>query len=417
MATFGADQNISSGDIQFAQQFASKVALNGIVKNPVLKTLVENGCINVENQLEMDKGGTVTLYNRQRETGTGKRGDYDHYSNAQFQNISGRTLNIAKLSKDTKWRRKGSQDFQYAPYDLSEGCVQNVSDWMSGMLSASLINQLCGNNASSITQPALYPEGTFNSTDDTLLNITGHNAAIAPTYWYEANGGGAITTDSGVNSGNTLSINDFRDAQAVVESADSTKPTWQTLNEFSNDGFIGVAFISRTASTQLYNEAVTLGQGAQLQNIIQASMAGGKDVSEVVRTFMIPGIAFKFVVVPDTWMPRGVTTSGLAETANTRRAVIVGANALDLAFGQGMKVPMNVGGNARGNTGSNGTGKMLPGGVSVEVDANTKPLNKETFATATALYGAKKAQANGLGSASGSSYDLATYVITHYSAT
>lgn len=416
MATFGADQNISSGDIQFAQQFASKVAINGIVKNPIIKTLTENGCINIENKLEMDKGGTVTMYTRLRETGTGTRGDHDVYSNAQFQDISGRTLNIARISKDTKWRRKGSQDFQYAPYDTADGCVENISNWTTGMVSAGVINQICGNNASSITQNALNPGGTFNSTDDTLLNITANNAAIAPTYWYEANSGGVITTDSGVNSGNVLTVQDFQDAVEVIESADSTRPTWQTLNEYSNEGFIAVAFISRTGAYQMQNQAVTLGQGPQIQNIIEATLAGGKDAKGWANTFMIPMLPIKFVIVPDSWMPRGVTTSGLAETANTRRAVLVGANALDLSFGQGMKVPMNGGGNARGNTGTSGSGKFLPG-VNVEIDANYKPLNKETFATASCLWGAKKAQANGLGSATGTSYDLSTYVITHYSAT
>jgi len=416
MATFGADQNIGSGDIQFAQQFASKVAINGIVKNPVIKTLTECGCVNIENKLEMDKGGTVTMYTRLRETGTGQRGDIDVYSTAEFQDISGRTLNIARINKNTKWRRKGSQDFQYAAYDLSDGCVENVSSWATGMLSASIINQLAGNNASSITQNALNPGGTFNSTDDTLLNITGNNAAIAPTYWYEANGGGSISTDSGVNSGNTLAIDDFYDAVAVIESADSTRPTWQTLNEFSNEGYIAVAFISRTGAIQMQNQAVTLGQGPQIQNIIEATLAGGKDAKGWANTFMIPMLPIKFVIVPDSWLPRGVTTSGLAETAQTRRAVIVGANALDLSWGQGMKIPMNAGGAARGNTGTAGSGKFLPG-VTVEIDDQHKKLNKETYANASVLWGCKKAQANGLGAQSGTSYDLSTYVITHYSAT
>lgn len=414
MATVGTDQNIASGDIQFAQQFASKVAINGIVKNPVIKTLMESGCVNVENRLEVNKGGTVTMYNRPRLVGAGLRGDKDFYSAADFQDISGRTLNVEKVSQPTKWRTKGSQDNQYAPYDLSDGCVETISDWMTGLVSASVINQLCGNTAVSITNNSLYPGDTFNSTDDTLLNVTGCNAAIAPTYWYEANLGGAITTDSGVGAGNTLSIKDFELATSIIESQDSTKPTWQTLNDSANAGFIAVAFVSRTGVNQLRNEAVTLGQGAQFQVIIESMLAGGKDLG-AMNTFMLPGLPIKFVVVPDSWMPRGVTTSGGAETANTRRCVLVGANALDIAFGQGMRLNM-AGGNGRGRTGTGGTGAFVQGGVSIEIDANYKPLNKETYANASVLWGCKKAQANGLSTASGSSYDLATYVITHYTA-
>ena len=80
----------------------------------------------------MDKGGTVTMYTRLRETGTGTRGDYDVYSNAQFQDISGRTLNIARIPKTPNGVAKVRKIHQYAPYDLSDGCVGEhleLDDW------------------------------------------------------------------------------------------------------------------------------------------------------------------------------------------------------------------------------------------------------------------------------------------------
>lgn len=417
MATIGTDQGIGSGDIQFAERFASKVYVNGIVKNPILGMLTECGCINIENALDQQKGGKVTLYNRPRLDTPGVRGDKDFYSLAEFQDISGRTLNIEKNTAPTKWRRRGSQDYQYAPYNLDEGCVENISTWTKGLLSASIINQLAGNTATSISHPSLYASGTFNDTDDTLLQITGNNAAIAPTYWYEANLGGAITTDAGVVSSNKLTIADFENAVSIIESQDATKPTWQTLSEDANEGYCAVALISRTGQYQLMSEAVTAGQGPQFTEYVKASMAGGKDMYNL-NTFMLPGLPLKFCVVPDSWMPRGVTTSGNVATANTRRAVIVGSKALDMSFGQGMQMRFSNTEKGRGNTGGYGSGnrRAMPG-ISIEIDADYKPLNKETYANACMLYGAKKAQQNGLGSDSGNSFDLATFVITHYSAT
>ena len=55
-------------DIQFAQ-FASKLRQRWPEK-PRYQNL-DGFTINIENKLEMDKGGTVTMYTRLRETGTG----------------------------------------------------------------------------------------------------------------------------------------------------------------------------------------------------------------------------------------------------------------------------------------------------------------------------------------------------------
>ncbi len=385
---------ITSADAQYRQGFANKLYMEGVVKNPVMKVLMENDCINREDDLEKNKGGTVTMYNRLRIDGQGQIGDVDFYSLAEQLETNSRTMNILKISKPITWYREGSQSAQYAPFKLDDGTQEALIDYIGGICSASVINQVTGNNASSINQPSLDSSTAFTGAN--LLQVTGSNAVTAPSYWYEANLGGAITTAAGITSGNTLSLADFELACTVITSQTAGRATWQTIK---NKAYIGIAFISYTGLYQLTREATTLGQGAQLTAQIQAQMSGGKTEFDL-QEFFVAGIPLKFCVVPDSWMPRGVTASGTAETANTRRAVVVGRNALDMSFGKGYS----------GTTAS-------VRGLNVEIDTEHKKLNKQAYGNASVLWGCEKTLSTGTGATAGTSYDLATYVIDHYSAT
>jgi len=388
-------------------RYSSKILNQSVVTQPVSRLCMDYGVINVDKTLLQQGGGTHTLNSAVRVDSQGLQGDVDFYSNAQFAQSDKRTIAISKVSHAFKYRMDGSQDQQYESFKLDEGQMEREGLWMAGITGASIINQLAGNNASSITQPAVSTSA-FTSTN--LINITGNNTVAAPTYWYEANQGGAITTASGVGSGNTLSIKDFHIWAEVTSSNYSGRPSWQTLG----GGVQALAFISRTGMTQLMYEQTTLGQGAQMNEYIKAGMAGGKTYG-ALQTFEIPALPLLFVVVPDSWMPRGVTTSGLSETANTRRAFIVGMNALDLCLGKGYGNVPTSGKTAEAvGMGSSASGVQ---GVNIEVDTNYKPLNKEGFGLVSLTWGCKKVRIDGNGSSSGTAYDLSTYVIDHYSAT
>lgn len=396
---------IDSSHALYAQEFSKTVLAEGIVKNKFVKTLMDNGCVNKHDDLSKNSGGKVTLYGANRINTLGLRGDQDFYSNAERQEYNNRELDISLVSTSSVFRLQGTQDQQNAAFKLDTAVTKNISDYIDGVVSYSLMNQLCGTTATSLTVNTL--SGTAASGSD-LLTVTGNNAGIAPTYWYEANQGGEITTAAGITSSNTLTLKDFQDASVVINSQ-SDKPTWQQL---SGD-YTAIAFISHTGFNQLQNEAATLGQASQITEYYKANMAGGKGIYEF-RQFMLPGIDMLFCVVPDSYMPRGVASN--AEQANTRRAVIVGHNAIDMAFGRGFDFNAATAGDTSGTTQTQNAGGALAG-VNVAVDLNYKPLNNEGYAKASLLWGCKKAQFTGVGANSSTAYDIGTYVIDHYSAT
>ena len=99
----------------------------------------------------------------------------------------------------------------------------------------------------------------------------------------------------------------------------------------------------------MQNQAVTLGQGPQIQNIID-TLAGGKDAKGWANTFMIPMLPIKFVIVPDS---RGCLAAlPLPVWRKPQTLVALFWLALTRSTCPSVKVakvpPMNGGGNARG---------------------------------------------------------------------
>lgn len=393
MATLATGPITSSNTGFYAQQYSAKLYANGVIENPVNMLLEQNGCINREDDLAKSGGGTVNMYNALRLQSQGFTGDIDVYSNAVTLEKSTRSMLIAKNSMPITWPMRGTQTQQFASFDIGSANEEVLSDWAQSLITASMMNQLAGNTATSITQLTV-DSAVF--TGSNLTRITGNNSAIVPTYHYWAStyASNPVTTDASLTSSYPLVIKDFQQAAEIITAQISGKPTWQTIK---GKPYIGIAFISMTGLYQLMNDPVTAAQGMQLSQLINAQLAGGKEMD--LQKFMLPGIPFLFVVLPDNWLPYGVNLSTGAEVANTRRAVIVGSKALDVSYGAGF-TPAG--------------GKTIPG-MGIEFDTKFKTLNKQGFGVATALWGCKKAQATGTGDGNSTAYDLSTYVIAHYS--
>lgn len=391
MATLATGAITSANTGFFAQQYSSKLYVESVVDNPINKIFMEDGVINLENRLKQEAGGTVTLYNALRLDTFGLTGDIDVYSNAILAEKSNRTLNVLKNTLPLTWPLQGTQTQQFTSFEIGSANEQIMTDWASSLVTASMLNQIGGNTATSISQFACASTA-FTGGD--LIRITGNNSAIIPTYHFVGSSATAVTTDASVNSGNKLSITDFQRASETIMSQISGRPTWQML---TNGAYQAIAIISQTGLNQLINDPVTAAQGIQLSQLLNANIAGGNNMK--LQNFIIPGLPFKFVVVPDSWLPRGVNLGTGAEVAATRRAIIVGRNALDMSFGKGFSP----------------AGKSPIPGASVEMDTTYKKLNKQGYGAATLLWGCKKAQSTGSGDGNSTSYDLSTYVICHFS--
>ena len=365
-----------------------------------LNLLKKLGAINYEPKLSAEAGTSVTMYNTPRISGLGVTGDADMYTNAISLQSGSRTLSIRKHTLPIKYAMEGTERQQVSEFDLKGRAPKQATQWGKEVLLYQLMNQLGSNTATTLNAPGVY-DVAVTATADRLI-LTGHNAAIAPSATFKGYGSlaaGSISADESVDADNPLTMADIMAARETIMATNIGIPTWNRLqNPVEGTNVDAVLLVSTTGMNQLKNDAVTQGQGFSLPQFVYAQIAGGEKVMMPSNAYIVEGIAI--VEMPDNYLPRGVNSSSAAAVANTRRAIMVGANAVDFALGKGYSFG----------------GATIPG-FNVDVDEKYKPLNKQGYLMASINGGFKKVQISGTGANVGTSYDNAVYTFTHYSRT
>jgi len=382
---------ISAGDSTFDHAIASGRLLQELRKDGLYSTLKEYNCINVVNDLDNSSGTSVDLYGLIRHDSKGQTGDIDAYAGASQSQYTKRTISLGLLSETLRFNKDKTLSQQITSFNQGEGQMENLKDWMLSIFRATIINQAAGNTATSITAPSCASTA-FTGGD--LTKIVGYNSAIAPSTTRRAFGSNAaISADESITSSHPLTIADFR---RIYANMSATVAGIQRWNLIRNKDARAVAVIGITGANQLLTEADSAGLTVTRQAM--ATLSGGKEF--LLDDFKLIGLPFRFLVVDDDDLPRGVNSSTSAEVANTRRAVVLGANALDLVFGKGYQPS---------------TGGAFPG-FNIDSDMDYKKLNNQVYLKASAMFGIKKTQLSGFGANSATSYDFATYIISHYTA-
>ena len=375
-----------------------KMQIEVLHNDKYLNMLKQFGIINVEEKLSAAAGSKVTMYNSPRVDGLGVVGDQDMYQNATPLSSGDRTLQIRKHSMPLKYALDGSERQQISEFRLKDRAPKLITQWGSTMMLYQLLNQLGGNTATTMYAPGVTEFAATTAADRLIL--TGHNVAIAPSTEYHAWGSsaaGSISADEDVDADNVLTLADFMEAREKIVATLVGIPTWNRITQnVEGVNVDAIALVSTTGMNQLKNDPVTQGQGLNFAQFFYAEVAGGKKVPMPSNTYIYEGIAF--VEVPDNLMPRGVHSGTAAAVANSRRAIIVGSNAVDYAFGKGYSF--------KGTT---------IAGFAIETDDQRDKLNKQGYLNASINAGCEKCVIFGTGDNTATAYDNATYIITHYS--
>lgn len=369
-------------------------------RTPALNVMKTYGLLNYQEDLTRKSGTSITMYNIPRIDSKGTTGDYDRYSAATEAESGDRTVSIRKIGNTMKYSLEGTERQQVSEFDLKADIPRLQSQWIKNFTLTTIFNQSGGNTANSVTVPSVA--STAFTTTEELARIRGNNATVAPTSIYKAigaNGVGSITTDEGVDSDNILKLSDFMYAREIIRSTTAGVPKWNVIGgDYAGKPVDAIAFVGTTGINQLKLDAAGSGNALTMSEIGLQGLAGGKQYP-IGPSYWMENILF--VEVDDDLLPRGVNSSTSAPVANTRRAIIMGRGAVDMAVGQGYKVNDNV----------------YYSGFQVKVDEEHEKLNQIGYCEASFNFGVKKAGLFGQGTNAATRYDLASYVITHYSRT
>lgn len=403
--------SLAQGNVDYnLVQKPSEALSKDILSQELFTKLMGLGVINTKADEVI--GDTAKFYNLNRVNTKGLSENDDKYSNAASSVYGDRTVLMEATEyshKVKKPRTMAAIRAQTSVGSLTDGVMDIMSAAGKGFLRASLINQLAGNTATSIEVADIYADGNFDDTAS-IARVTGHNPVTAISSIYRKlgnNAAGGITNPSQITSANFLTLIDFMLLANVLFNVNKGVTRWNSLDRGKAYGFRAIALVSRTGWTQMMSAAPSADNYPSMAFELYQSIAGGTDGKksektgktidgyDIYRSAFVPEIGF--LVVDDYELPRAVHNN--AAQANTRSALIVGANAVD------MKTTKLLGDSKSG----------IP--FVIMNDTTHEKLNTYDYYALFMKYGIKRTVLKGTGLNASTDYDFAAAKIDHYSAT
>lgn len=211
-------------------------------------------------------------------------------------------------------RSVGKMSEQRVPFSVREEAMEALRDWFSDRLDAAFFNQICG------------------YTPQTDTKFTGNNATTAPTsgrqIWSSVSG--TITADQNLTSTDIFTLGLIDKA---VEKAKVATPLIRPIRDGGEDRW--VCFLHPYQVTSLRTNTNT-GQWLDIQKAAAsgARNSEGDAGSNGIFTGAL-GMYNNVILHEATRVTGGVNGSTGAAVANAKRAVLCGANAVHMGFGQG----------------------------------------------------------------------------------
>ncbi len=262
----------------------------------------DKSLIQEKTEMKKNAGDAVTITLRMQLTGGGVLGDATLEGNEESLTTYTDQLTINQLRHAV--RSKGKMTQQRVPFSLREEARDGLTDWWSDRFDTAFFNQVCG------------------ATYQTDLRYTGNVAVQAATTVRRA---GVAATDQALISTEvfTLSLID-----GAVAAAKTATPMIRPIKIKGEDFYV---LFLHTFQVRDMRTNTSTGQWLDIQ---KAAMAGGDIKGNPIRTGML-GVYNGVILYESVRVSLGVHSTTGASVANTRRAVLCGAQAAVIAFGKG----------------------------------------------------------------------------------
>ena len=262
-----------------------------------------NSVVYLKTDLEKGPGDRIRCGLRMLLTGDGISGDNTLEGQEEALTTYSDDLFIDQLRHAV--RSAGKMSEQRVPFSVREEARLGLTDWWAERLDTCFFNQLTGNTAQADTR------------------YTGNQATIAPTTTIFGGNEGSGSSLS-ASTTHALTLRDFDKAVAIAK----TRTPMIRPIKMGGDNYY-VAFLHTNAVFQLRGQTAT----AQWADIEKAKVQGGKESG--IFTGAI-GVYNNVIFHESTRLPDGTgySTPGSGTAADFRRAVLCGAQAVLLAYGQ-----------------------------------------------------------------------------------
>jgi N4-gp56 family major capsid protein len=328
----------------------------------------DNAIIQIKQETEKGPGDKVTFSLRARGTQKGITSGQTAEGNGEALSFFADSIYIDELGFNFASRSENTIDAQRVPFNLRQECKNANADMWRDRKSVSFFNQVCG----------YTPANTESATSGVVY--TGMNAALAPAgtsalvrqIWPSTH-----ATDQDVTSGDGFT-------PALIDRAvEAARTGSQMVRQVTVGG--QPKYVMYLGEGQVTALRTSLGLNGWL-DVAKAAIQGGETTKNPIYTGSL-GEWNSVILRRSQDVPRGVNSSSGASDADTRRAVLLGAQAAVCAYGR------------KGDYGPN------------RYRWNEELLDhkRKLEVSAWSIWGLKKAQFN--------SVDHGTVVVTSYSLT
>ena len=265
--------------------------------------------IQVFGETGKSAGDRVTVTLRMQLTGDGVAGDATLEGNEEPLTTYTDNLFVDQLRHAV--RSGGKMSEQRIPWSVREEAMMGLKDWWAGRLDTAFFNQVCG------------------YTPATDVRYTGMNAVNGPDANHITRMN-AKTSDQALIAGDefTLNLIDKMVESAKLGSTTGTGPVIRPINVDGEDRYVVVLHTKQV--TQL-RANINAGQWLDIQ---KSAMTGDGSKGNPIMTGAL-GMYNGAVLHESTRITNGVDSGTGAPVATARRAVLLGAQSLAIAFGQG----------------------------------------------------------------------------------
>ena len=259
--------------------------------------------IQTKSETSKGSGDKVTFGLRMQASGDGVLGDGVLEGNEESLTTYSDAILIDQLRH--AHRVGGRMSEQRVPFNVRRECRDSLSDWFANRMDTAFANQIAGNTGASD------------------IRYTGHNATVAPSSTRIVYPAAARNTEDLINSTDVFSLLCIDKA---VERARTASPMIRPLKVEGEDMY--VAFLHDYQVTSLRTNTST-GQWFDIQKAALSAKGDSKN------PIFSGSLGIYNGVVLHRWNRIPVAPSSSAAGAgNVRRAVLCGAQAAQIAFGQ-----------------------------------------------------------------------------------
>lgn len=268
----------------------------------------EDALIYEKTDLKKSAGDNITCGLNVQLQGDGISGDATLEGNEEALQFYDDNLRIDQLRHAT--RIKGRMTEQRVPYDLRRVSRDRLSDWWATRMDVAFFNHICGNTAVTNTI------------------FTGSNSTIAPS----ANRiirAGNHANDQSLTASDRFDLTYIDVARNYAETASIANNTGPLIRPIKYEG--SDYYVMFLHDDQVFDLRTNTSTG-QWQDIQKAALMGG-DVSGSPIFSGALGIHNGVILHKAARVTQGVHSTAGTAVANTRRAVLCGAQAAAIAFG------------------------------------------------------------------------------------